>query len=150
MKNIYLYANHGAKVSWLHSVSNQIKSCCLILKVHHHLLETCSFQKTCSVVLMLPLWICLLVHVFLLVCLSNNHQFVVSKAPSFHFTASFWMIFNIGGDPAVPCYEYACLFFGIYSFNCLERDVISHIFPLPCFGRYFEVFMCVCGRVYMY
>ena len=47
-------------------------------------------------------------------------------------------------QPSQSCYEYACLCFGIYSFNGLERDVISHIFPLPCFGRYFEVFACLC------
>lgn len=97
-------------------------------------------------VLMLPLP----VHVWLPVCRANNHQFVVSKASSFHFTVSFWMIFNIQGNPAVPRYEYACLFFGIYSFNGLERDAISHIFPLPCFGRYEEAFACVCVCVGVY
>ena len=93
----------------------------------------------------LRLWICLLVHVSLPVCLIISNL-LCQKLPLFspRFTISLWMIFNSQVNPTVPCHEYACLFFGIYSFNGLERDVISRISPLPWFGRCFEVFACVC------
>lgn len=62
---------------------------------------------------------------------------------SAHLTISIWMIVNSKVNPTVPYYEYACLFFGICSFNSLGRDVISHISSLPWFGRCFEVYACV-------
>lgn len=86
---------------------------------------------------------------------SNDYQFVVSKAfLSTRLAVSRWMIVHCHRQvsPTAPRHECACFFYGIYSFNSLERHVISCISLLPRLGRCFAVrslHACVCGVLYL-
>ena len=114
-------------VSWLHSRLHQIKGWCVFVKAHRHLFETNRRPSEFN-------WWCM--------CASLSNSYTICYVKSFlspHFTILVWMNFNSQVNPALPWYEYACLFFGIYPLNGLERDVRSHFLKMPCFGRCFEV-----------
>lgn len=114
-----------------------------MLKVHRHLLES-SRRLSEDVRRGVPAAsLNLSVGPCISSCLSNNHQFAVSKASLLPASQSHSGWFSTAKSiPLCPAMNMH-VFFGIYSFNGLERDVITRISPLPWFGRCFEVFACL-------
>lgn len=103
---------------------------------------------TLAALALLPLYLRLGPRAFCSV--SNNYQFVVSKAfLSTGLAVSRCMIVHCHHQVSrtAPRHKCACFFYGIYSFNSLGRHVISCISLLPQFGRCFEVrslHVCAC------